>query len=301
LEFNSIDPIEGIIDSVLHEQSRQSQSGKPVDTDMIQNDIDFHKADVDLGILSIFGAEHKNATATIAESVSGKDTSFLDSQETPTPPEDVIVTGQRVTYRAGTFIGGSAGIAGGDGSIFTHEDPAIYNTNTGHGEEYIPRFFSLSHVPEEFIDKLAVEIRDLIVAQPDVKDREYGAIIYLNSSTGLVEAYLVKGTTEDVRNGRPPSVAYTGAILSEISQIAGGRGNIIGMIHSHPDNYYTDRRSSQQELSGADAAGFAELRNFIGNSGYTPVMRQYTIGHGGDVFEHSIFARSGSRGVEVGG
>jgi hypothetical protein len=291
IEFKDTDPIDDVIDSILLEQSLGQHN-----PDTYPNGSDFLESDVDPGTYSLLVSVPKSAAGDVIDIGSGKELSEPDAMDTPTIPEDVIVTGRRVTYGGGGS-GVSGGFLGGGGGIYTHEDPAIYNPSTGTGEEYYLRYFALSQIPDQTIDALALEIRDLIKDQPDVKNREYGAVLYLNSTTGLLEAYLVKG--EASSGNRPARVNFASSIR-EIADIAGGKQFIIGLIHSHPDNNYTYNPAEQRELSDGDVIAAQGLRDYLGSIGYAPIMRQYIIGQDDNLYEHSLFAAEGSRGVRVG-
>jgi hypothetical protein len=205
--------------------------------------------------------------------------------------DDVVVTGGARLVINRPFIGGGGTgggglFPGGGGGIYFPEDPAINNPGEGYGNTPAPTWYSfVHHLPDSYIDEIAEEVRDVILSQPDAKDREYGAIIYLNHTTGRLEAFVIPGT-----KGNPPSVEYTARVINTAAAYAGGVQNFVGMIHSHPDNYYAGRSSEQNALSRPDVSAGKQFRDMVVNEGgYAPILRQYVVGTAGTISEYGVF------------
>ena len=184
------------------------------------------------------------------------------------PPGNIVtVTGSRIY--------GSVHIAGYDGDNPDAQDDA---SNWGPHNQYYP---DPEVEKEQLTDMAACALAKDIMAQPDWKEREYGAVIYINKDGELKSAGLARGETraEAQQDGRNQAEIR----IPPPADLEGGR--IVAIIHNHPDIGFNEQedmgnlRPSDRDWAGA--------LNLVGNHiAETYDFAHYILGPDGGLREY---------------
>lgn len=149
--------------------------------------------------------------------------------------DEIIVTGQRISYDYEVDWGYT------EDNYETYEDPFeddyVQYADADGGSAPAPEL-----TPEQIeaqVDALAEKAKEAILAKPDSNEREYGFIIYKDANGNIVMSEIIRGETvaEALADGRSSPSTPIGPVAQSILD---NGGEILGLVHNHPDVGYTD-------------------------------------------------------------
>jgi len=173
------------------------------------------------------------------------------------------------------------------GGAFTFGPPEGYVGDLAYdfGEGGTPPFAeNMEHECEtdRNIDSLAQQVADMIRSQSDSNAREYGAVIYYDTSGNLKMGTLTPGQT--VAEAISAGLGAPETRLSVPSDL--GLGGIVAVVHSHPDIGYNNSEDIQNRYPSNNPGSNGDYQTFnalVGSSGFgnSAIFAQYILGPDG--------------------
>ena len=173
-----------------------------------------------------------------------------------------VTIGGVVYTNSGAYVFASYSPTGGSGS---GNDPNTLGWDTGQSQEGSDEDYSYPPINDHCLiesntDTIAELIQDEILDRPDWQSREYGAVIYTDSSGAW--------------HSTPVFIGDNNQVTYDLSEIYSVDGVIRGYVHNHPDEGYSNSEDLRNRAPSMN--DWAAFRDFL-SDGAPPDLRMYII------------------------